>query len=129
MDPIVNVIKNFLSLNSGQKAGVYSLTCLSAQSIIAGKTLELILEIGAAFRCTTGVGGRGGATSFSIKTPCLTTFSATALSIKGLLATFSIKDTQHENTLLHHAECHYSECHYAEYRNTECRYAECRFAG
>ncbi len=43
-----------------------------------------------------------GATTFSI-----TTFRIMAQSMKGLLATLSIKDTQHKTLLI---ECHYDEC-------------------
>ncbi len=56
-----------------------------------------------------------------------------ALSIKGLFATLSIKDRQHNNTTIIlsvfmlsvafycHAECRYAECHYAKCHLVECR--------
>ncbi len=60
---------------------------------------------------------------------------ATTLSIKGLFATLSINDFQHNNTLTlrwvsrficcyadcRYGECHYAECHYAEYRGANKR--------
>jgi hypothetical protein len=48
------------------------------------------------------------------------------LSIKGLYATLSITDTQHNNSL-HYAECHDDECHIL-FIFIYCRYAECPYA-
>ncbi len=58
----------------------------------------------------TYLGGRLGATIFSITTLSITTFSIKTLTAKGLfgtlsIMTFGINDTQHNSTL-HYAECH-----------------------
>jgi hypothetical protein len=44
-----------------------------------------------------------GATTFSIKTPGLMTFSIMTLSMKGLSLTLSINDTQHNNKKMLHS--------------------------
>jgi hypothetical protein len=46
-----------------------------------------------------------GSTTLSIMTLGITTFSILTLSILGLLTTFSVNDTQHNNTAINYAEC------------------------
>ncbi len=51
-----------------------------------------------------------GATTFSIMTLSIPTFSTMTLSIKGPLVTHRINNIQHKTLCF---ECHYAECRYA----------------
>ncbi len=66
---------------------------------------------------------------FCYNTQCATTLSIMTLSIKGLYATLSINDSEHNNAL-QYAECHYGECRGAIYRyNNKTRLKKYFFAG
>ncbi len=64
-----------------------------------------------------------GATTFSIVTLRIVTFSIKALKLMAYLW-LSIKDTQHNSIVYHYADCCifkcYAECHYVECCSTEC---------